>query len=196
MFRNFSTRCRHVCWISTFYPHSWRRVNVKLSPHRCGVGMKNRPRESLPEFRTRRSPEEIRQEGKWNEKHASSSRWVRIIGTINRFCSRNGMLAVKLLLTTGGKTLTMLNKEHSIMWLFSVNMTELMRFRFGRPHLLHKAESRNLIRSAMFDYKKSHIEYGYTIHFSTWTAVLTFSSSVVNWCTLVLSTARRLQQYR
>jgi hypothetical protein len=37
---------------------------------------------------------------------------------------------------------------------FFVDMAEPMRFRFGRPHLLHKAESHNLIGLAMFDNKK------------------------------------------
>jgi hypothetical protein len=32
-------------------------------------------------------------------------------------------------------------------------MTEPMRFRFGRPHLLHKVESHNLIGSAMLTIK-------------------------------------------
>jgi hypothetical protein len=57
-------------------------------------------------------------------------------------------------------------------------MAEPMRFRFEHPHLLHKAESHNLIGSVMFDNKKSpKITYSSVHQNLQHPSVLTFAHS-------------------
>jgi hypothetical protein len=75
---------------SEVVPEMGQLSTVIKAFHPCSIFELDANRESLPKFRAPpRSLEEIRQEGKWNEKPAFSSRWVRIIPAAGRVEMKN-----------------------------------------------------------------------------------------------------------